>query len=70
MKATIVAAGKELEKVPLTLSLTLSIEEWRALRPLISCDWPGWKITSLIGLALDKVDQSVRCLIDGKVEID
>jgi len=71
MRVAVCAAGKELEKVPLTIAFTMSVSDWRAFRAkLVDRSWPVWEVDALICSAMDEVEKSVKRVVDGNVEVE
>ncbi len=52
MKAHMKATA-EIEKLPIEISFTLTVEEWRDIMRELPRAWPHWKFGELISDALD-----------------
>ncbi len=51
---------KALEQASMTLTLTMTVEEWRSLmRQMPNSSWPSWKVGVIIAEAIGKVARSV-----------
>jgi hypothetical protein len=58
-------AGKELEKVPLTISFTMTIEEWRLVEDSIpDYRYPMSKLADLISEAVQNVEKATTIFVD------
>jgi hypothetical protein len=45
------------EDIDLTLTVTMSLREWRVLKDQMTSDHPSWKLRGLIGDAVRKAEQ-------------
>jgi hypothetical protein len=60
------SVGKEIEDLPLTISITMSVKEWREVASQQREQWPGWKIKSLIDCSIAKISKAVTVYTNGE----
>jgi len=48
------------KKVEATLEITMTIEEWFALREQLTSSWPSWVLGRDIGNMISKIQQEFR----------
>lgn len=56
--------GKEIEDVPVTLAITMTLAEWRAMKEALKNQYPGWALSSLITEAVLALLKANDVLID------
>jgi hypothetical protein len=46
------------DEIEATVTVTMTIKEWRGLRGQLTRDWPSWKFGSVIGDAIRQAEES------------
>lgn len=55
----------DLEKVNVSITLTMPLEEWRKLMRDLPNNWPSWKVANLISTAIGDVARATSVIYDG-----
>jgi len=50
---------RELAKLPLTLTMTLSVSQWREVREQMESKWPACDVRMAIYEAIDKIERAL-----------
>lgn len=53
-------------EVEFTLSMTMKLDDWRALRTMVNDNWPGWELRDAISDLITKAEQQFEGQIKPK----
>jgi hypothetical protein len=61
-----IRAPSEIEELPIEITFTLTLKEWRDVARLLPTGWPAWKFAGLIMRACDHLTKAVDVVILGR----
>lgn len=60
IKVRAVIDTKQIDGMDLTISLTMTVNEWRQVRAAMPDGWPGWEVAQRIDRALKYVETATQ----------
>lgn len=68
MKATTQIDKDMIEKVPLSITVTMPIMQWRTLMGQLSPAYPSWQVNNLISQSINQVFDALNVIVEGTEE--